>query len=76
LQRQFATAEACQQYLTASRGPDGFHGPRLWRPARLPHADTPTLSPSTTPAPLRAGRGRGTALCATATRTKDVRRGG
>ena len=42
LQRQFATAEACQQYLTASRGPDGFHGPRLWLPARLPHADTPS----------------------------------
>ncbi len=27
-QRQFATEEACQQYLTASRWPDGFHCPR------------------------------------------------
>ena len=59
LQRQFATAEACQQYLTASRGPDGFHGPRLWLPARLPHADTPSraMCPRAgTRSPCRPGR--------------------
>ena len=56
LQRQFATAEACQQYLTASRGPDGFHGPRLWLPTRLPHADTPSRAMCRVPIPgLPAG---------------------